>query len=120
MRFTIEILDVISEMRLVARMLLELITVSKKKLAAKEIKVLRVLIAILDNSGDPRTLAVACYDISQFIQYHPIGRGIVLDLKGKERIMKHMDHESSEVRKNALLCVQKLFLSAKYVSYLQS
>ncbi|GLJ14787.1 hypothetical protein SUGI_0239920 [Cryptomeria japonica] len=90
------------------------------KFEDNDFQVLRVLIAILDNSGDPRTLAVACYDISQFIQYHPVGRGIVLDLKGKERIMKHMDHESSEVRKNALLCVQKLLLSAKYVSYLQS
>lgn len=89
------------------------------KFEDNDFQVLRVLIAILDSSGDPRALAVACYDISQFIQYHPVGRGIVLDLKGKERVMKYMDHESSEVRKNALLCVQKLLLSAKYVSYLQ-
>ncbi|KAH9325742.1 hypothetical protein KI387_005920, partial [Taxus chinensis] len=90
------------------------------KFEDNDFQVLRVLIAILDTSGESRALAVACHDISQFIQYHPVGRSIVLDLKGKEHVMKHMDHESSEVRKNALLCVQKLLLSAKYVSYLQS
>jgi len=90
------------------------------KFEDSDFQVLRILITILDTSGDSRALAVACYDISQFIQYHPAGRGIVTDLKAKERVIKLMDHESSEVRKNALLCVQKLLLSAKYVSYLQS
>uniref|UniRef100_A0A0D6QWH8 V-type proton ATPase subunit H n=1 Tax=Araucaria cunninghamii TaxID=56994 RepID=A0A0D6QWH8_ARACU len=90
------------------------------KFEDNDFQVLRILFTILDTSGDPRAIAVACHDISQFIQYHPVGRGIVLDLKGKERVMKHMDHEGSEVRKTALLCVQKLLLSAKYVSYLQS
>ncbi len=90
------------------------------KFEDNDFQVLRILITILDTSGDSRALAVACYDISQFIQYHPAGRGIVTDLKAKERVIKLMDHESSEVRKNALLCVQKLLLSAKYVSYLQS
>jgi len=90
------------------------------KFEDNDFQVLRILITILDTSGESRALAVACYDISQFIQYHPAGRGIVTDLKAKERVIKLMDHESSEVRKNALLCVQKLLLSAKYVSYLQS
>nr|XP_007156009.1 hypothetical protein PHAVU_003G250900g [Phaseolus vulgaris]ESW28003.1 hypothetical protein PHAVU_003G250900g [Phaseolus vulgaris] len=79
----------------------------------------RVLITILDTSSDPRTLAVACYDISQFIQHHPAGRIIVTDLKAKERVMKLMNHENAEVTKNALLCIQRLFLGAKYASFLQ-
>ncbi|KAK4403808.1 V-type proton ATPase subunit H [Sesamum angolense] len=69
---------------------------------------------------DPRTLAVACYDISQFIQYYPAGRIIVTDLKAKERVMKLMNHENAEVTKNALLCIQRLFLGAKYASFLQA
>ncbi|GER43210.1 elongation factor Ts [Striga asiatica] len=32
-----------------------------------DFQILRVLITILDTSTDPRTLAVACYDLSQFI-----------------------------------------------------
>ncbi|XP_042423429.1 F-box/kelch-repeat protein At1g16250-like [Zingiber officinale] len=83
-------------------------------------QILRVLITILDTSTDPRALAVACYDLSQFIKYHPAGRIIVLDLKAKDRVMKLMNHENAEVMKNALLCIQRLFLGAKYASFLQS
>ncbi|KAJ8639339.1 hypothetical protein MRB53_016033 [Persea americana] len=84
-----------------------------------DFQILRVLITILDTSHDSRALAVACYDLSQFVQYYPAGRGIVNDLKAKERVMKLMNHENAEVTKNALLCIQRLFLGAKYASFLQ-
>ncbi|CAK7333647.1 unnamed protein product [Dovyalis caffra] len=84
-----------------------------------DFQILRVLVTILDTSNDPRALAVACFDLSQFIQYHPAGRVIVTDLKAKERVMKLMNHENTEVTKNALLCIQRLFLGAKYASFLQ-
>lgn len=85
-----------------------------------DFQILRVLITILDTSSDPRSLAVACFDLSQFIQHHPAGRVIVTDLKAKERVMKLMNHENAEVTKNALLCIQRLFLGAKYASFLQA
>ncbi|KAK9735845.1 hypothetical protein RND81_04G232400 [Saponaria officinalis] len=85
-----------------------------------DFQILRVLITILDTSSDPRSLAVACYDLSQFVQQHPSGRIIVNDLKAKERVMKLMNHENAEVTKNALLCIQRLFLGAKYASFLQA
>lgn len=75
---------------------------------------------ILDTSSDPRTLAVACFDLSQFINLHPAGRIIVTNLKAKERVMKLMNHENAEVTKNALLCIQRLFLGAKFASFLQA
>ncbi|KAJ8560808.1 hypothetical protein K7X08_022668 [Anisodus acutangulus] len=84
-----------------------------------DFQILRVLITILDTSSDARTLAVACYDLSQFIQCHSAGRIIVNDLKAKERVMKLLNHENAEVTKNALLCIQRLFLGAKYASFLQ-
>ncbi|XP_020239298.1 V-type proton ATPase subunit H [Cajanus cajan] len=84
-----------------------------------DFQILRVLITILDTSNDPRSLAVACFDLSQFIQIHPAGRIIVTDLKAKERVMKLMNHENAEVTKNALLCIQRLLLGAKYASFLQ-
>lgn len=83
-------------------------------------QILRVLLTILDTSTDPRSLAVACFDLSQFIQYHAAGRVIVTDLKAKERVMKLMNHENAEVTKNALLCIQRLLLGAKYASFLQA
>ncbi|XP_016740887.1 V-type proton ATPase subunit H isoform X2 [Gossypium hirsutum] len=64
---------------------------------------------------------ITCFEENdfQFIQHHPAGRVIVNDLKAKERVMKLMNHESAEVTKNALLCIQRLFLGAKYASFLQ-
>lgn len=85
-----------------------------------DFQILRVLITILGTSSDTRSLAVACYDLSQFIQYHPAGRIIVTDLKAKEQVMKLMNHDNGEVTKNALLCIQRLFLGAKYASFLQA
>lgn len=84
-----------------------------------DFQILRVLITILDTSSDPRALAVACFDISKFIQIHPAGRVVVSGLKAKERVMRLMNHENAEVTKNALLCAQRLFLGAKYASFLQ-
>ncbi|KAI8537479.1 hypothetical protein RHMOL_Rhmol09G0026500 [Rhododendron molle] len=89
------------------------------KFEENEFQILRVLITILDTSRDPRALAVDCFDLSQFIQYHPAGRVIVTDLNAKDRVMKLMNHENAEVTKNALLCIQRLFLGAKYASFLQ-
>ncbi|KAJ3689521.1 hypothetical protein LUZ61_018685 [Rhynchospora tenuis] len=85
-----------------------------------DFQVLHVLMTILDTSTDPTALAVACYDLSQFIQYHPGGRLVASDLKAKDRVMKLMNHDNAEVRKNALLSVQRLFLGAKYASFLQA
>ncbi|XP_019437621.1 PREDICTED: V-type proton ATPase subunit H-like isoform X1 [Lupinus angustifolius] len=85
-----------------------------------DFQILRVLITVLDISNDPRTLAVVCFDLSQFIQHHPSGRLIVADLKAKERVMKLMNHENAEVTKSALLCIQRLFLGSKYASFLQA
>ena len=82
-------------------------------------QVLRILITILDKSTDAKALSVACHDIAQFIQFHPVGRGIILDLKAKERVMEKMSNTDPEVAKQALLCVQKILLSSKYVSYMK-
>lgn len=90
------------------------------KFEENDFQILRVLITILDTSNDPRSLAVACFDLSQFIQYHPSGRLVVNSLKAKERVVKLMNHENAEVTKNALLCIQRLLLGAKYASFLQS
>ncbi|KQK15840.1 hypothetical protein BRADI_1g25215v3 [Brachypodium distachyon] len=85
-----------------------------------DFQILRVLMTVIDTSTDTTALAVACYDLSQFLQYHPSGRIVVADLKAKDRVMKLMNHDNAEVRKNSLLCVQRLFLGAKYASFLQA
>ena len=66
-----------------------------------------------------RTLAVGCHDLGQFILYHPQGRYIVSDLRGKELVMRLMAHPDPEVQKQALLCVQKIMLTKDKLDFLQ-
>ncbi|KAL3683438.1 hypothetical protein R1sor_001460 [Riccia sorocarpa] len=90
-----------------------------KKFEDNDYEVLRILIALLENSRDDKTLAVACSDISHFIQNHPTGRGIISDLKAKGPVMRLMSNPDTNVAREALLCVQKILLSPKYVSFMQ-
>lgn len=87
-----------------------------KSLYWLSVKVLHICIKLLDNSRDPKTLAVTCNDIAEFIQIHPAGRGIILDLKGKERVMNHPNPQTA---KQALLCVQNVLLGAKNAIYIK-
>lgn len=84
-----------------------------------DFQVLRVLVTLMDTSKEPRTLAVAAHDLGQFIQNHPSGRNIALDLKAKDKVVALMASADPDVQKQALLCVQKLLLSAKYASYIR-
>ncbi|KAI3959961.1 hypothetical protein MKX01_030252 [Papaver californicum] len=85
-----------------------------------DFQILRALITILGTSSDPRALAIVCNDLSQFIQHHSSGRLIVNDLKAKEGVMKLINHGNAEVTMNALLCMQRLFLGAKYAGFFTS
>lgn len=84
----------------------------------RDFQILRVLLKLLESSRQPRTLAVACHDLGQFITYYPAGKGIVTDLKGKERVLHLVQHPDPEVQKNALLATQKILLSRDKVDYL--
>ncbi|CAM6120518.1 unnamed protein product [Calypogeia fissa] len=90
-----------------------------KKFEADDCQVLRILISILEHSRNPRTLAVACQDIYQFIGSHPTGRHIISSLNAKHWVMRLMVHDSPEVAREALLCAQRIFLSPKYADCIE-
>jgi len=75
-------------------------------------KALKSLKDILTSSSDPLVLAVACFDIGEFARFHPRGKVIVGELGVKLPIMNLMEKSSdAEVRKQALLAVQKLMVT---------
>lgn len=86
----------------------------------KDFQVLRVLLKVIEASREAKTLAVGCYDLGMFIAVHPQGRHIVSDLRGKELVMRLMSHPDQEVRKQALLCVQKIMLTKDKLEFLQT
>ena len=67
-----------------------------------------------------RTLAVGCNDLGKFIEFHPHGRYIVNDLRGKELVMRLMSHPDTEVQKRALMCVQKIMLPKDKLDFLHA
>jgi len=80
-----------------------------------EFRAVKTLAAVLlSPSSSVETLAVACYDVGQFVSLHPLGKRKVAELKIKDRIMVLMaaggDHKR-EVRREALLCCQKIMLN---------
>jgi len=65
--------------------------------------------------NDMVTLAMACYDLGEFIRFHPDGRYLVKETLEKKygtkgTLMNLMQHDDAEVQRQALLCVQKLLV----------
>merc|ERR1712060_945532 len=69
--------------------------------------------SLLD-SEDGTTQAVACHDLGEFVALHPLGKKQVGKLGVKEKVMSLMaseDPSRKEVRREALLCCQKIMLN---------
>jgi V-type H+-transporting ATPase subunit H len=60
---------------------------------------------------DEVTQAVACYDIGEFAVLHPLGKKKVKDFEVKDRVMKLMESPNRDVKREALLCCQKIMLN---------
>ncbi|XP_053610592.1 V-type proton ATPase subunit H isoform X2 [Plodia interpunctella] len=73
-------------------------------------ELLRTLVHLLERSADPVVLAVACYDVGEYVRHYPRGKNIIEQLGGKQRVMHLLSHEDPNVRYEALLAVQKLMV----------
>jgi len=83
------------------------------KFETAEFKAVKLLAGLLA-SDNAVTLAVACHDIGEFVSLHPQGKKQVARLGVKERVMELMgstDADKKEVRREALLCCQKIMLN---------
>eukprot|EP00443_Scrippsiella_acuminata_P015970 CAMPEP_0115286800 /NCGR_PEP_ID=MMETSP0270-20121206/62124_1 /TAXON_ID=71861 /ORGANISM="Scrippsiella trochoidea, Strain CCMP3099" /LENGTH=445 /DNA_ID=CAMNT_0002703847 /DNA_START=80 /DNA_END=1417 /DNA_ORIENTATION=+ len=83
------------------------------KFEQNDFRALKMLASLL-HSEDMTTLAVACHDIGEFVSMHPLGKKMISNLQVKERVMELMGSVSPtyrEVRREALLCCQKIMLN---------
>ncbi|KAF9475678.1 ATPase, V1 complex, subunit H [Pholiota conissans] len=78
------------------------------KLNDKNYEQLKNLISVLKESTDVTALAVAAYDIGQYVKHYERGKKFVADLGGKARVMELMTHPNPDVRYRALITVQQL------------
>lgn len=76
---------------------------------------LRQLRAILTSqeisSEKPSVLAVACWDAGEIIRQHPQRKFVLQQVDLKTPLMTHLRHPSEEVKKEALLALQKIMVT---------
>lgn len=73
-------------------------------------KLLLVLKDLVSKSS-PQLQSIACFDIGEFARHHPRGKIIIQKLGIKLPLMNLMEDADPDVRKNALLAVQKLMVT---------
>eukprot|EP00929_Paragymnodinium_shiwhaense_P061791 TRINITY_DN3087_c0_g2_i1.p1 TRINITY_DN3087_c0_g2~~TRINITY_DN3087_c0_g2_i1.p1 ORF type:complete len:443 (+),score=174.25 TRINITY_DN3087_c0_g2_i1:89-1417(+) len=85
------------------------------KFESNDFRAVKALAKLLLNPAtDNTTLAVACHDVGEFVALHPLGKRTVSTLQIKQRIMELMGSagdDKREVRREALLCCQKIMLN---------
>ncbi|KDD71741.1 V-ATPase subunit H, partial [Helicosporidium sp. ATCC 50920] len=89
------------------------------KLLDQNALLLKALLRVVETAQEPTTLAVACNDLHRFVSHCPAGRGLVVDLGGKQLVMRLVAHPDADVRREALLCIQNILLSKDKVDVLQ-
>jgi len=80
------------------------------KFEANQFAAVKKLAALLASSN-PTTLAVACHDLGEFVQLHPLGKIKANDYEVKDKVMQLMTHTDRDVQRESLLCCQKLMLN---------
>lgn len=76
----------------------------------KQFEVIKILIKLLETSGDPLILCVAAHDIGEYVRHYPRGKTVVEQYQGKQAVMRLLTHDDPNVRYHALLAVQKLMV----------
>jgi len=74
-----------------------------------DFRLLKVLITLL-SSKDEEVVAIACYDIGEFVRFYPNGRSITKRLGAKELVMPLIESDNVDLQRHALQCVSKLMV----------
>jgi V-type H+-transporting ATPase subunit H len=74
-----------------------------------DFSILKVLITLL-SSKDEEVVAIACYDIGEFVRFYPNGRSITKRLGAKELVMPLIESENVDLQRHALQCVSKIMV----------
>ena len=68
----------------------------------------------LSDDVDNRVKAIACFDLGEFARYFPSGRAILDNHNVRTKMTRLMSSQnaSSEVKKEAITCYQKLLMNS--------
>ncbi len=60
---------------------------------------------------DNETVAVACFDLGEFVRFYPNGKSLLRSLGGKDTVMKLVEHSNLDVQREALQCMSKIMVN---------
>eukprot|EP01127_Copromyxa_protea_P000173 TRINITY_DN10165_c0_g1_i1.p1 TRINITY_DN10165_c0_g1~~TRINITY_DN10165_c0_g1_i1.p1 ORF type:complete len:459 (+),score=122.22 TRINITY_DN10165_c0_g1_i1:61-1437(+) len=83
----------------------------ENSLKIEDSEVLPTLKEILEKEQRSEVLCVACWDIGEFVRFHPHGKSIVQKLDIKAPIIKLLTSADTNVRSQALLTLQKVMIT---------
>ena len=70
------------------------------------------LIQLIAKREDDETVAIACYDLGEFIRHYPNGKAIAKRLGTKEVVMPLLHEDGNlEIQRQALQCISKLLVN---------
>lgn len=82
-----------------------------QKLNENNFFLVRKLIEMLKNDHtSSHVLQIVLNDVGQYVRYYSRGKNVIDQLDGKTAIMSMLAHPESDVKHQALLCVQKLMV----------
>lgn len=82
-----------------------------QKLNENNFFLIRKLIEMLkDEQTSSQFLKIVLNDIGQYVRYYSRGKNVIEQLDGKTIVMSMLSHQNSDVRHQALLCIQKLMV----------
>lgn len=68
------------------------------------------LISLIKTSKDDDVIAIACYDLGEFVRFYPNGRLVVKGMGAREVVLRATEHENPDVQRQALLCISKILV----------
>lgn len=71
---------------------------------------IRQLVEMLGDADNVDSIAIACYDLGEFVRFYPTGKAVCKNLEVKEALMPLLENQNENVKKEALLAVSKMMV----------
>ncbi|KAJ8601127.1 hypothetical protein CTAYLR_008826 [Chrysophaeum taylorii] len=76
----------------------------------QDFRVVQLLVNLLAHE-DPKVIAIACYDLGEFVRFYPNGKAVIKHIGAKDTILALIDHADRDVQRHALQCVSKMLVT---------
>ena len=76
-----------------------------------EVNLTGLQLSALNDGINMESVAVACYDLGEFMRFYPSGKRVIVTLGAKPLVMSLLEHEDDGVQEQALACCSKIMIN---------